>query len=256
VLAALKRHPFRIEAFFRFSLVVTYAFPEEILRPLLPPGLTLDLYEGNAFLAIAIVQTESLRPTGWPASMGRSFVLSGYRIFSRLIGPDGKVMRGLRIVRSDTDSALMARLGNLTTHYRYTACKAAIERTASRLVVDIRTPDGAADLSVSATLGEPVTSPPLGSPFPDLHTARRFAGPLPFTFSYEPSTSSIVVVKGMRESWIPTPVDVAVDRCQFLESSPWSSVTPRLANAFLVENVPYRWDRGLRVPVPRDTPTP
>ena len=37
------------------------------------------LHEGHGFLAIARVQTERLRPTGWPAFLGRDFFLSGYR---------------------------------------------------------------------------------------------------------------------------------------------------------------------------------
>src|SRR5689334_8881523 len=119
MLAALRRHPIPIEAFFRYSLVLTYAFPREILRPFLPPGLTLDCYEESAFLAIALVQTEHLRPVGLPSVLGRNFFLSGYRIFSRYTRNDGKVLRGLRIIRSDADSGLMVRFGNLLTHYRY-----------------------------------------------------------------------------------------------------------------------------------------
>jgi hypothetical protein len=254
---AFKRHPIPIEAFFRFSLVITYAFPENVLRPLLPPGLTLDTFEGSGFVAIALVKTEHLRPKGWPAFMGRSFVLSGYRIFSRFPRAGGTTMRGLRILRSDTDSLIMAKLGNLTTHYRYTKCDAEIGMTPSQLEITIRTPHGEADLSVTATLGTPPASPPPGSPFPDLHTARRFAGPLPFTFDHEPQTQSIVVVKGMRDHWVPTPVEVSVPCCRFLEKPPFCTVAPRLANAFLVENIPYRWERGFRLPIaePPSEPT-
>jgi hypothetical protein len=104
MLAALRRHPIPIRAFFRHSLVLTFAYPEDVLRPLLPPGLVLDAYEGSGFVAIALVQTERLRPVGVPPALGRDFFLSGYRIFSRLRRPDGKVLRGLRIIRSDADS--------------------------------------------------------------------------------------------------------------------------------------------------------
>jgi hypothetical protein len=41
MLHLLKRHPFPVKAFFRQSLVLTYAFPQELLHPLLPPGLGL-----------------------------------------------------------------------------------------------------------------------------------------------------------------------------------------------------------------------
>src|SRR2546427_4401923 len=114
MLHLLKRHPFPVSAFFRHSLVLTYAFPPDILQPLLPPGLVLDTYRDSAFLAIALVQTENLRPSFLPAAMGRDFFLSGYRIFTRLAG-GANSKRGLRILRSDTDHPWMVRSGNLLT---------------------------------------------------------------------------------------------------------------------------------------------
>src|SRR5215813_3719101 len=96
----LKRHPFAVKAHFREVLVLAYAFPEELLRPLLPPGLELDAYEGFGFLAVALVQTESLRPFFLPKWMGQDFFLSGYRIFTRLRTWNGRTLRGLRILRS------------------------------------------------------------------------------------------------------------------------------------------------------------
>src|SRR5580704_17969600 len=97
--AFLKRHPVPISAFFRHSLVLTYAFPRQILAPLLPPGLVLDTYGEHCFLAIALVQTERLRPSFLPQAFGQDFFLSGYRIFTRLDTPANS-QRGLRILRS------------------------------------------------------------------------------------------------------------------------------------------------------------
>ena len=57
---------------------------------------------------------------------------------------------------------------------------------------------------------------PESSPFPDLKTARRFAGPLPFTFDYEPQTHSIVKIEGVHENWDPQPVAVEVSKATFL----------------------------------------
>src|SRR5215472_6465321 len=98
----LQRHPFGVEAFFRRSLVLTYAVPQSILTPLLGPGLELDTYEDWGFLAIAMVETQALRPRGFPTWLGRDFFLSGYRIFSRFARPGKQTLRGLRILRSDT----------------------------------------------------------------------------------------------------------------------------------------------------------
>lgn len=253
--ASLRRHPFPVQAVFRHSLVLTFAFPEGILQPLLPPGLTLDGYEGNGFLAIALVQTQGLRPAGAPALFGRDFFLSGYRIFSRFRRPDGVTLRGLRILRSDADDALMVWGGNLFTHYGYRKCTVRSDRGPDMMEIDIRTPDAEADFSVRASIGTDASAPPAGSPFPDLKTARRFAGPLPHTFGYEPATRKMVVVKGVRTRWDPRPVRVDSVRSAFLEKPPFNAVPLRLANAFFMENIPYRWERGVAFPI-TETPVP
>lgn len=252
--ATLRRHPIPIQAFFRYSLVLTYAFPEKILLPLLPPGLTLDTYEDNAFLAIALVQTESLRPVGVPAFLGRNFFLSGYRIFSRYTRADGKNLRGLRILRSDTDNRLMVWGGNLLTHYRYAKCLVESRRTSDTLDLEIKTPKSQADLSLRAFLTEPANTPPAGSPFPDLKTARHYAGPLPFTFDYEPETHQMVIIEGVRQGWKPKPIHVEVQTCSYLQGPPFNSVPLRLANAFFIENIPYRWLPGVVAPLAKENP--
>ncbi len=249
MLAWLRRHPLPIETFFRHSLVLAYAYPEALLRPLLPNGLDLDTFEGLGFLAVALVQAERLRPKGLPAFMGQDFFLAGYRIFCRYTRADGTVLRGLRILRSDTDSRFMASAGNLLTHYRYAHCRVESARSATALEVQVRTPGGEADLSVRARLDDAPLRPPEGSPFPDLAAARRYAGPLPYTFDAEPGSRSLVMVEGLRRHWQPRPVNVAVDHCRFLESGPFADAAPRLANAFLVEEVPYAWKRGILLPL-------
>src|SRR3954465_9058089 len=118
MLYRLKRHPLPIKAYFQFSLVLAYAFPREVLQPLLPPGLELDTYEGFGFLAIAMVQTRQLHPAFLPRFTGQDFFLTGYRIFAKF--HDGRrPRRGLRIIRSDTNRRKMAFFGNRLTHYNY-----------------------------------------------------------------------------------------------------------------------------------------
>jgi len=245
----LKRHPLPVTAFFRHALVLTYAFPPEVLTPLLPEGLALDTWRGWGFLAIALVQTERMRPSFLPAAMGRAFFLSGYRIFTRLAG--GASLRGLRILRSDTDRRLMVSAGNLLTHYNYSLCHAELEERGGEIRWTVRTPRGDADLDVIARgLGPDADLPaplPVGSPFQSMAEARRFAGPLPYTFDSEKETGSIAAIRAVRQDWNPRPVQVEVRRCTYLERLPFSSAVPVLANAFYVHDVDYKWLRGRRV---------
>jgi len=245
ILRKVQRHPFAVRAFFRYSLVLTYALPAEILRPLLSPGLILDSLGDFGFVAIAMVQTESLRPAFLPRWLGQNFFLCGYRIFARFQNSRGRNLRGLRILRSDTDRQLMRFFGNAFTHYQYRLANVSVARSGAQLEIEATTPAAEADLHVIAQLDQVASSLPNESPFTDWHQARLFAGPLPFTFDYEPETHSIVLIEGVRENWRPRPVQVHVLRASFFEHPPFRDATPILASAFHVENIPYRWKRGV-----------
>src|SRR5260370_25348191 len=132
MLHVLKRHPLPVKAFFRHSLVLTYAFPQELLRPLLPPGLVLDTYKDFGFLAIAMVHTENLRPAMVPKILGQNFFLSGYRIFTRLDTASNSI-RAFRILRSHTAKRLMVISGNLLTQYAYQHCQVSFQEISVEL---------------------------------------------------------------------------------------------------------------------------
>ena len=240
----LRRHPLAIRATLRDCVTLTFALPADVLRPLLPPGLELDTVGDDGFLAVALVQTERLRPDGIPARFGGTFFLAGYRVFTRFRAGDGRVLRGLRILRSDTDRTLMALGGNLLTHYNYHRCRAAVVTAGESIRFSVHSGDGAGDLDVIVQRSE--AGLPGGSPFASVRDARRFAGPLPFTFDYEQPSHSIVAIEGRRTNWRPTPVAVHVNRLAFFDTAPFAACTPRLAAAFYVRDVDYRWLRGVR----------
>ena len=245
--ARLRRHPLPITAHFRDCLTLIYALPAAPLRRLLPPGLELETIGDSGFVAVAVVRTERLRPAGVPGALGCDFVLVGYRIFTRFRTPHGRSIRGLRILRSDTDKRLMVVGGNLLTHYNYHHCRAVIESARDRLDVAIWTPDGGGDLELTADLASPLL--PAGSPFASVREARRFAGPLPYTFDYEPQTHAIVAIEAERTNWRPAPVAVRVGRMSFFDHPAFAGCRPVLAAAFRMSGVDYRWQRGVRFPL-------
>ncbi|MFI0811974.1 DUF2071 domain-containing protein [Streptomyces echinatus] len=254
----LQRHPVAIRARFAHSLVLTYALPATVLRPLLGPGLELETYGQHAqpgqhgeagaygFVAVALVDTRALRPAVLPARFGADHLLTGYRVFARFRTPGGRVMRGLRILRSDTDRRLMALGGNLLTRYHYRMARMSSRAVNGTLEFCVDSADGRADLRVRADLGSAPAPLPPGSPFPDARAARRFAGPLPYTFEYEPQTRSVIVVKAFRAHWEPRPVAVDVRRLTFFDHGPFAGTRPVLANAFHVADLEYGWERGVR----------
>ncbi|RZK59334.1 MAG: hypothetical protein EOO59_07750 [Hymenobacter sp.] len=240
MLSWLKTHPFAVEAFFERSLVLTFAAPAAEIQALLPAPLVPDTWQDTwGFLAVALVQTRQLRPQGWPAFLGQSFCLVGYRAFVRYVTPAGKRLRGLYILRSETDQRRMALLGNLFTHYGYVTTD--ISLTSSR-AGGLIAASQQGDFSIKTTAPGPDIRLPASSPFASWAEARRFAGPLPFTFSVEAAARRVVIIEGVREHWQPEPVAVEQAHVGFLQQLPLSQLL--LANAFLLREVPYQWKKG------------
>lgn len=238
--SALKYHPFPVAAFFERSLVLTYAVPQEQLKALLPPPLSLDTHNDKyGFVAAALVRTKHLRPKGFPKFLGNDFYLVGYRIFVRYTNNAGKRLRGLYILRSETDKKKMELLGNIFTHYNYRTTDIAETISGDRLLVSSLRSAFEVEVGVSDTDVEL----PVGSPFKDWKEARRFAGPLPYTFTYLPEQKQVLIIKGMREHWEPKPVSVYHHHFSFIDDMRLQGV--RLANAFMIEQVSYHWEKGI-----------
>jgi hypothetical protein len=239
----LRRHPFPVVAWFDQVVAVSFAFPNSILRSVVPEPLELDSYKGFGFLTVALVWTRHLRPAGFPEKLGQDFFLSGYRVFTRLQDDSGRRLRGLRILRSETDKRRMVWMGNLLTRYHYRHVRVEFEKTRQGTHIRSWRPDGTLSIDLTFDSAHPAADLPPGSPFPDWKTARRFAGPMPFTFSPE-ADGSVTVIEGTRENWTPYPVTVHEWRVALFDEPPFRGTAPALANAFVVESVPYRWERG------------
>lgn len=240
MLSFLKEHPFAVEAFFNRSIVLTFAVPKDQVQHLIPECLEPDVFNGKwAFIAIAMVQTENLRPKGFPKFMGNDFFLIGYRVFARFVNNAGKNLRGLYILKSETDKPRLQFFGNMFTHYNYTTTDISqINHKDSIEISSIKS-----DFKVVLETGDKENLPlPEGSPFNDWKEARRFAGPLPFTFTYSPGQNKVLIIEGVRENWKPKPVHVLEQRISFIDNLNLNDA--RLASAFIIENIPYYWKKG------------
>jgi len=255
MLSFLKNHPFAVEAFFESSIVFTFAVPKEQIGHLIPECLELDLFGDKwAFIAVAMVQTRSLRPKGFPKILGNDFFLIGYRVFVRFTNQEGKKRRGLYILKSETDRRKMAFLGNIFTHYNYTTTDIRqvrqndtmeISSIRSDFKVRIASPGGdgsGGDGSGGDSSGGDHISLPAGSPFTDWKEARKFAGPLPFTFTYNSIDKNVLIIEGVRENWKPAPVSVIEHNFSFINRLQLDGA--RLANAFIIRDIPYCWKKG------------
>lgn len=237
--ALLSPHPFAVEAVLARTTVLTFAAPAAKLEKLIPSCLQLDTFNNTwGFVAVALVQTVNLRPQGLPAWLGHSFFLIGYRVFVRFTTPAGKRLRGLYILKSETDKRHMEWLGNLLTNYRYTTVDIRQKTTENTWLIE----SDQADLIIEVTRAAIEPQLPDDSPFADWRQARRFAGPLPFTFSHEPDSRRVLIVEGRREEWHPQPVEVRQAHIGFLSHLGIEEL--QLASAFTLADIPYCWKRG------------
>ena len=236
----LKNHPFAVEAFFESSLVFTFAIPKEEVYHLIQECLELDtLNDKWAFIAVAMVQTKSLRPKGFPTMLGNDFFLIGYRVFVRFTNQARKSLRGLYILKSETDKKKMEFFGNIFTHYNYTTTD--INQNSKNGITEINSHKSGFKVRIENADNENISLPP-GSPFTDWKEARRFAGPLPFTFTYNPATKEVLIIEGVRQNWKPMPVNVIDYNFSFINDLKLKDV--RLANSFIIQNIPYYWKKG------------
>jgi len=236
----LKDHPFAVEAFFESSLVLTFAIPKDQIQYLIPECLQLDTFNDKwGFIAVAMVQTKSLRPKGFPQIIGNDFFLIGYRVFVRFTNQVGKSLRGLYILKSETDKRKMEILGNIFTHYNYTTTD--IRQKRQNGIREIISNKSDFNLRIDDSASENI-SLPVGSPFADWKEARRFAGPLPFTFTCNSAKKQVLIIEGVRENWTPNPVKVIGYHFSFIDRMKLNEV--RLANAFVIRDIPYYWKKG------------
>jgi len=249
---ALKGHPFAVSAYFERVVAISFAFPEQDLTSFLAPGLRLDTYNGLGFITLSLVWTTKMRPSVLPDFFGRSFFLAGYRLFVKYKNNAGKNLRGLQILRSETDSNFMVFSGNLMTRYNYKPIKLDVTSTEAGECIIAR--GDSLETGFDITIPKSVNPAPLpeNSPFPDWHEARKYAGPMLYTFSHNSNDNTMVIVKGAREDWIPTPVEVDVLRVGIFESERFLKLPkPILANAFQVRDIEYSWSKGLIEKLPQ-----
>lgn len=235
----LKNHPFAVETHFEHSIVLTYAVAKEELIDLIPECLQLDLLDDKwAFVALAMVSTKGLRPKGLPKFLGNDFFLIGYRVFVRYTDARGKRLRGLYILKSETNKNKMSFFGNIFTHYNYTTTD--INYCHKGDILNIKSDKSDLDVSVNMTV-ENVKLPET-SPFSDWKQARRFAGPLPFTFTYNEEKKEVLIISGVRQNWKPRPIQVEASHVGFVNNHSFKNIN--LANAFVVSDIPYCWEKG------------
>ena len=239
MISFLKNHPFAVETYFENSTVLTFAILKEELQGFIPECLELDTFQDKwAFIAVAMVQTKELRPKGFSKFVGNNFFLIGYRVFVRYTNNAGKKLRGLFILKSETNKKKMEFLGNIFTHYNYSTTDISeVNKSNFKVIKSIKS-----EFTLKIDTTEKEINLPKNSPFENWKEARRFAGPLPFTFTYNEEKKEVLIIEGVRQNWKPKPIEIVVYNFSFINKLNFKNSV--LANAFVIENIPYYWKKG------------
>lgn len=107
--AALLKLPV-IEGVIRRRLLINFRADPEVVRQILPSGMSSKLHCGHSVVGICLIRLEKVRPKGMPTLISLSSENAAHRIAVEW-NEDGQVREGVFIPRRDTDSGINALAG-------------------------------------------------------------------------------------------------------------------------------------------------
>lgn len=137
-----------LTAEWRYLVLLNYEIAPEILRPLVPAGTVLDLWEGRALVSVVGFRFLRTRVLGAPVPGHRDFDEVNLRFYVRRELPGGELRRGVTFVRELVPRAAVALVARLAYNepYRAVPMRSTVPKeptdTPGRLVYEWRTSAG------------------------------------------------------------------------------------------------------------------
>ena len=100
-------------------ILISYAVPDDVLLPYLPPGLELDRWNGSAYCSLVAFDFTQTRVLGWSVPFPKS--LCDFPEFNLRIYVTQKGQRGVVFVRELAPNRLVCGLAKLLYHEPYSA---------------------------------------------------------------------------------------------------------------------------------------
>lgn len=235
---ATPKHPLPMRTMFRDCFLVNFAMAPETLKRILPPPLTPDLFDGEAYLSVVIADMERMRPAFLPAVCGITYQQVVYRAIVR----HGE-RRGVHFLRSDADHPLMVVMGNLLSFFRFH--NASITRTTGGGLHSfdlVAGRDEPADIHATFDVGRARGGITPGSAFPSMVEAQRFLVELYTAYRPAPDGRRVSSVDIERGAWNIRMVEATRACFDWMNgSSLFPAGSTRLDSVIYVEDVPYYW---------------
>jgi hypothetical protein len=137
--------------------LATYAVPPSLLEPRLPPGLELDLRDGQAFVSLVAFDFVDTKVLGVPWPGYREFAELNLRFYVRQGG-----QRGVMFIREFVPQRLVAWLARLLYNepYRAAPLVSTVRDETDHITIEHRLRLGGRTHTISATGKKPAVQPP------------------------------------------------------------------------------------------------
>jgi hypothetical protein len=213
-----------------------YQTPVEEARALIPSRLELVTHGGCAFWNVVVCRIRAMRPKGFPAFTGVSYWHVAYRLYVRLYPRAEPPIEGLYFLRSDCDSPLMSRMGNLLTDYRFHTARVEVADEAPLLEIAVQSPDAPGRATVDRATPPQL---PTYSAFASLEEAAVFLKYKPFGISIDrQGRANVVAIRRDESEWHSRLVHATAEWAFFHEMS----MRPEIC--YEVDPIAYQWNRG------------
>ena len=124
----------------RSLLFLHWPLPAEVVRPLVPPPLTIDEYAGTAYVGLVPHAVAFARLSGLPRALGHSFLETRVRTYVQLNGHDP----GIYLFSADASSRIAVLLARRRVGLPYFGARIRLARSGGVIVYEVarRTPGG------------------------------------------------------------------------------------------------------------------
>lgn len=183
-----------LTAEWRYLVMLNYEVAPSVLRPLVPAGATLDLWQGRALASVVGFRFLRTRVLGAPVPLHRDFDEVNLRFYVRREMPNGEVRRGVTFVRELVPRAAIAVVARLAYNEPYRAvpmrstAPAAPTDAPGRVAYEWRTAAGWQRVAATAAGAPEVPAPNAESAFVSEHywgyTRQRDGGTVEYEVSH------------------------------------------------------------------------
>lgn len=233
------------------ALSLNYAVDPDALAKVLPAPLEPELHRGTAWVQVLMSSLREMRPQGLAGLAGFNFYQVSYRAAVRYRNARGRSRRGGYFVRSETNDALMRRIGNTLAEFKFHAFGEAdmlMAREGDRLTFAVDPlPDFPGGKLVGVLNTQPLAGPPVGSVWPSLESLQD-----PLVECYDAfgvADGYMYVLTIDRGPWNARFVQPVELYCEAMQDGMFAGHA-RLDSVLHLRECPYRWRKLRRERIP------